>query len=723
MPMSLLAIVLFFVYTYGFGFSLTRLVKESEGFLERSIMRVGFGLSAFILLGIVLSAFRIPIDYRIFLAASVAVPLYFFIFKKGYKQLKAPRLSLRLTAYSLSAIGALLIFAASLFMYSSGAFRYPYLEDDDPWGHASAAKYVSTEKAVLDPLPFLNFQYMDPYPPGYDMLFGVLHQTSQSVVWTLKFFNALIIALSILFFYFFAKEFVSSSGKALFATFVLASVPAYLSHFIWAPALAMAVFMPTMYAFEMVKRDKRWWAVASVCFASLLLTHPTHAAKLSAMLFIYIGIKAFSGFVADRTDRTASAAADAQRQLRVVSESWLMQNIGYLAAVAGGVILSMFWWAFKLKAFASLVKGGFRGGSDAAAEAIRGSGNIVAKILALIPRALNAEGGTATRVYSFQDFVVVHSQNMINNPVGFGIAASLLVFIGISAAAVKFAAAVPRRKLSFPIVLLLCFAVTVFPLGLSALQIVLAVILSAFVLSLLAVVKGEKSLWLAITLGWLLFAFLGVNSKTFDLPVGLFAFRFWMILAVPVAIIAAEGLFTLLNGVNMLRPDKATATAAKFIIIAIVVAGVLFTSTKQKYDVNSACWPAGAFWSGNLVLEPESGCRVPSEVVAYNWLKTLPQGTKVFTFSGPDQVIAYGSFLCGWCEAEHDVKKRFANITAAELYNFMKSSGYEYVVVGGIEARGFGLNDTVRLVNNLAASPDLFSIAYNGESAIFFMAK
>ena len=53
----------------------------------------------------------------------------------------------------------------------------------------------------------------------------------------------------------------------------------------------------------------------------------------------------------------------------------------------------------------------------------------------------------------------------------------------------------------------------------------------------------------------------------------------------------------------------------------------------------------------------------------------------------------------------------------------MKSDGYGYVVVGGIEARGFGLNDTVRLVNELAASQNLFSVAYNGESAIFFRAK
>ncbi|MEK6837233.1 MAG: DUF6541 family protein, partial [Nanoarchaeota archaeon] len=339
MPTSVLSVMLFFVYTWGLGFSLTRFVKESEGFLERNLMRVGFGLSAFVVLGIVLTALRIPLDYRIFLLISVAVPAYSIIFKKGYKQISKPSLKTsRLTLSNVNIIVVLVIFFASLYMYGSGAFRYPYLEDDDPWGHASAAKYVSMEKTVLRP-QFHSFQYMDPYPPGYDMTLGVLAQTSSSVYWTVKFFNALLIALSLFFFYFFAKEFLGSRNKALFATFVLASIPAYLSHFIWAPALAMAVFPQTMYAFEMIKHDRKWLLVAGVGFASILLAHPTHAFKLSALIFIYIAIKAFSDFVSDK-------------------KSWLSQNISHIKAVFLGLVLSLFWWALKWKAFVSMAKGG-----------------------------------------------------------------------------------------------------------------------------------------------------------------------------------------------------------------------------------------------------------------------------------------------------------------------------------------------------------------------------
>ncbi len=695
--MSLLAVILFFVYTWGLGFSLTRFVKESESFLERNLMRVGFGLSALILLGIILTALHIPIDYRIFLVASLAGPLCYLIFKKGFRSFPKP--SLKLTASSLTILAVLLIFFISLFMYKSGAFKYGYLEDDDPWGHASAATYVSIEKTAYDS-PNLNFQYMDTYPPGYDMMFCILKQSSNSVYWVLKFFNALIISLSLLFFYFFAKEFIGSRGKALFATFVLASVPAYLSHFIWAPALAMALFFQAMYAFEMVKRDRRWAVVAAVCLAAILLAHPTHAVKLSAMVLIYLGIKLFADFVSNRKE-------------------WLRHNSGQLAALAGGVALSLFWWAFKLKAFAGISKAGFRSGQAAAEQAIAHSSNIFVKVWTIITQALNAEGGTATRAYSLADFVVVHSSNMINNPIGFGVVASLLAFAGMVAVILKFASGVPRRKWAVPIVLIVSLIITILPLGFGALQVVLAVVLSAFILSLLAVAKGEKSLWLPTVLGWLLFAFLGVNSKTFNLPVGLFAFRFWMILAVPFAIIAAEGFFALLNMISKFKLDKSAATTAKIILILVVVAGVFFTSSRQKIDVNTACWPAGAFWSGSFVAEPSSGCPVPSEVVAYDWLRTLPPNTRVFTFSNPDQVLAYGAFSCGWCKADREMKTGFSNVTASELYGFMKSNDYSYFVIGGIEARGFGLNQTLRIIKDVDASK-LFTVASQGEAAIFF---
>ncbi len=704
MPASFVAVAFFFVSTWGLGFSLGRLVKESENFLERNIMRVGFGLSAFVVLGIILNAFHIPLDYRILLLASVAVPLYLLFFRKGYAQVKTPKVLLKLTVSNVVIAAAIVIFLASLFMYVSGAFKYPYLEDDDPWGHATAAKYVSIEKTAFDS-PYLNFQYMDPYPPGYDMALGILHQSSQSVYWTLKFFNALLISLSIIFFFFFAKEFLGSRAKALFATFVLASVPAYLSHFIWAPVLAMAVFSQSMYALEMIKHDKRWWIVAAVCFASLLLSHPTHAVNLTGFVAIFVFVKLIS------SGRSA----------------WLKGNLSYFKALVGGALLSLFWWAFNLKGFASLAKGGLRSGTDAALQQIQSSPNILAKLWRIITQVFNAEGGTATRAYAFKDFVVAQSQNLINNPVGFGIVVSALVLAGVLWVFASVSKSLPKKWFFVAAAIAASFGIVSVTVGLGALQFFLALVLGGFVTSVAAVFFGSQDdkprlSVLAIAMGWLLFAFLGVNSVTFSLPVGLFAFRFWMILALPVALIAAEGFSAILGMMGRLKLDKATMAALKVSFILVVVAGVFFTSAMQKYAVNTANWPPGAFWS---VAYDQKGNIVAHELQSYLPLATLPVDTKVFTFSNADQVIGFDKFACGWCKADYDMKQLFSNnsVTASLLHAFMKDSGYEYFVIGGLEAKRYGYNATVELINDVASSSTLFTMATQpteGQQAFIF---
>jgi len=121
------------------------------------------------------------------------MPVYDMVIKK-----RSVKIPLKLTKSNLHMLIALGIFLVSLFVYSSGAFSYPWLEDDDPWHHAAGMKYIAVEKDVFHAS---GFMYVNPYPPGYDLLFGVLHQTSTSLHWTMKFFNALIVSLSILFFY------------------------------------------------------------------------------------------------------------------------------------------------------------------------------------------------------------------------------------------------------------------------------------------------------------------------------------------------------------------------------------------------------------------------------------------------------------------------------------------------------------------------------------------
>ncbi|MDP3640715.1 MAG: phospholipid carrier-dependent glycosyltransferase, partial [Nanoarchaeota archaeon] len=280
---SSITIILFFTYLWGLGFTATSFVRDKPSNIwERQLLNLGIGLGIFPILSIFLNFLHVPLDWRIFLLLSLAFPLGVFVRKIAKKQLPTVKDILtnlkpqvRLTKSNLILLGVLCIFAFSFFMYTKGAFSYPYLEDEDPWGHSVGVKYVALEKNAYDPPvgepgqvdPVLS--YIDPYPPAYDILLGILHQTSPELQWTMKFFNALIISLSLIFFYLFAKEFMRNQNKALLATFFLAAIPAYLSHFIWAHALAVTIFFPTVYAFYKIREDSRWMYPAIILLASV----------------------------------------------------------------------------------------------------------------------------------------------------------------------------------------------------------------------------------------------------------------------------------------------------------------------------------------------------------------------------------------------------------------------------------------------------------------------
>ena len=116
-------------------------------------MYAAIGLGVFPILSITLNFLHIPLDWKIFLLLSLAFPVYIVgrkIYKKEYHFSFHPTFSPTLRKSDLVIIAVLLIFAASLFMYAKGAFAYPYLEDEDPWGHAVGAKYVALEKNAYE---------------------------------------------------------------------------------------------------------------------------------------------------------------------------------------------------------------------------------------------------------------------------------------------------------------------------------------------------------------------------------------------------------------------------------------------------------------------------------------------------------------------------------------------------------------------------------------------
>src|SRR3989344_1543529 len=255
--MSIITVLLFFVYCYGLGFTVSSFAKNSENFLERNLMRIGYGLAILPVLVLALNLVKIPADWRIILALSLAYPIFYLV--RHYKEFN---FNIKLTKTDISILLMLVLFAWNFYIYLSGAFAYPYLEDDDSWAHTFGAKYVSMKGNVFSGETEL-IRYVNPYPPAYDIFIGVMHQTNDSMYWTLKFFNALIISLSTIFFYFFVKELTGNRNKALFAAFALLSIPAFLSHFIWAISIAMPLYFVAFYALERVKHDSRSWILAA----------------------------------------------------------------------------------------------------------------------------------------------------------------------------------------------------------------------------------------------------------------------------------------------------------------------------------------------------------------------------------------------------------------------------------------------------------------------------
>lgn len=425
--MSILTIILFFVYLWGFGFAATGLLKDKSNgttrYLEKNLMRVGIGLAILPLLGIIISFLHLPLNWWLFLILSMMYPAYYLI--RNFKNIK---FRFKIGKSDVYIFIVFLLFLGTLYMYSKGAFAYPYLEDDDPWSHAIGIKYVSIEKTVFMPKEVASrLQYINPYPPSYDLLLGILHQTSPSLIWTMKFFNALIISLSIIFFYFFVKEFVGSKKKALFSTFALAMIPCFLSHFIWAIALTIPLYFVAFYCIGKIENNRKWVFISSLVIASILTISPTHLTYFALLFILYFVTKMIL----------------AKRFLKYL----------FFSGFLGLLISFLFWWGPMIYQYG-------------VHDLLQGIGVGEESVFGI--------SGTGDRLYTLGDFIFAKSQNMVNNPIGIGVVLSILVVISLFVLIFKYGSLIKKEN-HWKIIALVWFVFTLyavnasrFPIKLSA---------------------------------------------------------------------------------------------------------------------------------------------------------------------------------------------------------------------------------------------------------------
>jgi hypothetical protein len=233
-------------------------------------------------------------------------------------------------------------------------------------------------------------------------------------------------------------------------------------------------------------------------------------------------------------------------------------------------------------------------------------------------RVLFDPGGSGARAYTFDDFFVAKGQNMINNPIGIGIVVSILAGVGLLILFYKY-----RKN----------------------------------------IVLKENFPW-CLTIAWLIYTFWAVNGMTFPISIARDSFRSWMILAIPIAILAVEGIYF---AKGLFRQNKILEKG----ILILLIMGIIFTSFDQKYELNNAVWPTS------------SGFANPQEAAEYGaWFGSVPDNSKVFLYAPrPKIVVGFGKYSCNWCEEEINFRKDLLNKSSDDLHNFLKQRNYEYLVL------------------------------------------
>ncbi|HPN56664.1 MAG TPA: hypothetical protein PLD92_07430 [Candidatus Omnitrophota bacterium] len=617
--MKILSVLFFLVCQYGFGYALTRHLKKNS--FETIVLRIGLGLAVIPGLGIVLNRLHIPLDWKIILSLALLVPLIDLVRDRkrggGYRrECTSPNWKAHLFE-----LGVIALFLVNVWIYCHGAFAYPWLEDDDSWTHAAGIKYIALEKNVN--VPPGEFHYINPYPPGYDLTLALCHQISPSLYWTIKFFNAFIVALSFLFFYLWTLELSKSKPLALTAMFLLTCLPSYLSHFIWAHSLVITLFFPAFICLKKSFEDEKFILPGAVCVAGIFLTQPTQSIKFVIMALLLV---------------LAFACAYRKIPGRPIL-------ILFLATV-----LSLVWYG-------PVAHNMLRGTSRLALRANEDS-NYSLETKTVVPKLFSPSSGSATRSYSLNDYLHIPEYNYVNNPTGIGVPVFFLGILGL--------------------------VVHVF-----------------YLLKKPREVGAEVQFYSFTILSWLIFTFLGTNSKTFNLPVGLFAFRFWMLFAIPLSILSADAL---------LWATQIFDTPLKRKIFFLAMVGLLINTTGiYKYKVNTSWWSYGVYWSSD------------DEVKAFIWMrKNLPVDTKVFKPLDNFLVIGHDMLCTPWTAEYKENLSNAMELSVDELHKRLTRLGYRYIIISPKETRVYGPQTTEDILRKLTEDTRFKTVYTQGKGTRIF---
>ena len=651
----ILTIFLYFIIVLGLSFIVDLIInKNKANIYEQFIMRIGIGTLIYSVLGIIMDLLYIPLNIWIILIFSLIPPTIYIY--KNKKELTNKNIIKKLKDIKIKeaifTILALILTIITMTMYLTGSYSYPYLEDGDPWGFTKVAKYTAEEETFK-----VDYRYAhraEPYPQGYSIIMGTLHQSNDSIYHTFKTIHNIILGFSIIFFFFFIKELFRNKKNnleiALFSSIVLFSIPSWISHFLFSLTFNMTLIPIFFYFLLKIEENKKYKYIAALALVALLFNH-FYTAFITIILYIIyyllklIHTKQFNkeiievGFFAfilsflyyiPTTIRHPEYVLEFYHGSLGGAESFVPQianlfsNI-IIAPILILLIILAIWMLYNENKWFKHIKKILD--KKYATQIIFTLGWISFLAIYLIPKEkLIFVKGSGSREYIFNDFWTASSLNLINNPIGWGPVVTILVIIGFALILFKFKDLFKKENFDY-----------------------------------------------FLTLNFALFTFLLVLGMSFS--IALSPFRMWTFMAIFISILAGIT-------ISKITSYKELSQIITYPIAIIIIVFILTTSFIPKYELNTMPWP-------------EHEIMVPQSYPLYSYIReNIPKDSNMISLCKNSNYLVSFDMLPPIKDPDfnYEFKKvetyntqffnKYYSLTQDEIYNFLIEKDVEYVVVG-----------------------------------------
>ena len=673
--MSWFSIIFFFAVTITTGTLVDLLVRGwSADWFEKLVMRFGAGLAALSVIGVILNLLHIPLDYRVFSGIGILILIGAVFRCRAASTGKKNEANQALSQFWLQkkfwyGLFMLVLFGLTLHMYLEGSFRYDYFEDTDPWGYTAVADYIGENKTFS--VPYYSLQYSEPYTQGYQIVMGLVSQTNDSIYWTMKFFNALIVSFGVLFMYFFARRFSGDEDVAVLAGFFLFAVPAWVSHFVFSLHFNMTIFVVLLYVLAQLTTGHRsdqssighqpgdasseeplhhnrqegqgWVWVGIIVYASMLVNHFSTSIHGTLFCLVFIVTRSLAEKRLDWRPLSLMAGGFILSLLYFIpayTKHWWLtgttEQLGgiralfpvmrFLAtpfgvvAIVGVVVVAVLTWRSRKRWQPSLevwIGSGNRG------LLLWSCGLVLVMAVLLLPLELTQTVGTGDRFYTLEDFFSASTNNMMNNPIGLGP-------VLMSAVLVSFLLATIRIKSLFE----------------------------------------PDQAWIAASYAWLISSLLLVLGKYFSISIA--PFRVWTFLGLFASLFAAWGVVATIRN---LSKSNWLMYVALFLLAAMTVPSTFL----PKRQVNTMVWQ-------------DHTIGVPESHELFVWMRNggIPKNSVVAHLCGSSEFLSgYDMDPPSWDEVFHPARSvdapyfvKYPINLSADAMSVLRNADVEYVTLG-----------------------------------------